>query len=251
MAEHKYEAVAAALRDRIVSGDLGWGDRLPSQDALCSEFAVSRIVVRNALDLLEAEGLIDRVQGGGAFVRRYQPLIRDASKHYRSNPGMPFAEEALAADRIPRYTHTTTVEPAPATIATRLQISEGDQVVHTDYVSYANDDPMMITRSYEPRALTLGTHVEFPEAGPFMTAGLVERFSEINLRPTSVTEELTCRMPRPSEVELLRLKPGTPIMLMTRFTVHDQGDARTVLETADILLDTSHYVLRNVTTVGS
>lgn len=248
--QHKYEEVAGALRDQIVTGSLGWGDRLPSQDVLCERFDVSRIVVRRALDILEAEGLIDRVQGGGAFVRRYQPLVRDASKHYKSNPGLPFAEEALAADRVPRYSHQTDVEPASEDIARRLDIPTASEVVHTDYVSYANDDPMMITRSYEPRAITGGTPIENPEWGPFMGAGLVERFSAINLRPTAVIEELTSRMPRPSELEELQVKPGTPVIAMTRYTVCERDGERTILETADILLDSSHYKLRNVTTVA-
>lgn len=247
--QHKYEEVANSLREQIVTEELGWGERLPSQEDICERFGVSRIVVRRALDILEAEGLIDRVQGGGAFVRRYQPLVRDASKHYRSNPGMPFAEEALAADRIPRYSHETRVEPAEEDIARRLDIPTGADVVRTDYVSYANDDPMMITRSFEPRSITGGTPIEQPEWGPLLGAGLIERFSSIDLRPTAVIEELTSRMPRPSEQEELQIKPGTPIILMKRFTVHEKGDGRTILETADILLDSSHYMLRNVTTV--
>lgn len=45
-----------------------------------------------------------------------------------------------------------------------------------------------------------------------MPAGLVERFRSIGLRPTTVVEELTCRMPRLSEQEQLQIEPGTPVM---------------------------------------
>src|ERR1700730_4952315 len=72
-AEHMYEQIATVLRDQITTGQLKPGARLPTQAMINEEYGVSRIVARRALDLLESEGLIDRVQGGGAFVRRYQP----------------------------------------------------------------------------------------------------------------------------------------------------------------------------------
>lgn len=52
-------------------------------------------------------------------------------------------------------------------------------------------------------------------------------------------------LPRPSETEALQLRPGTPIVIIARFTYH--GEA--VLETADILLDSHHYDLEYTTTV--
>lgn len=240
-----YEHIAAELRDQIVSGDLGWGERLPTQERLSELFGASRIVVRHALDILETEGLIDRVQGGGAFVRRYQPLVRRSAQHYRSDPGAPFAEEALAAERIPRYSHRTYPERVGAEVARRLGCEVGADVMRTDYVSYANDDPMMLVHSFEPLSITRGTVIERPEEGPYMGAGLIERFTAIGMRPTAVVERVRCRMPRPSETEALHLRPGTPVVIITRFTHHGE----TVLETADLLLDPHHYDLEYVTTV--
>ena len=108
------------------------------------------------------------MRGGGAFVRRYQPLVRRSALHYRSNPGAPFAEEALASERIPSYRHQTYPERASTDIATRLHIPVGADVMRTDYVSLANDEPMMIVDSYEPLAITKGTIIERPEEGPHM-----------------------------------------------------------------------------------
>jgi len=64
------EAVAAELRARILAGD---GDyRLPTQDQLVSEFGVSHPSVREAIRILETEGLVTVRRGnvGGAEVHR-------------------------------------------------------------------------------------------------------------------------------------------------------------------------------------
>lgn len=240
MSDHMYEQIADALREQMLSGRLQPGDRLPTQEALSETFDVSRIVARRALDILEAEGLIDRVRGGGAFVRRHQPLLRRSALHYKSNPGAPFAEEALASERIPRYSHNTFPERAAADIAARLKIPVGADVMRTDYVSYANDEPMMIVHSYEPLAITKGTIIERPEEGPHMGAGLVERFAAIGKRPSVVVERLKARMPRPSETQQLGLRPGTPVIIIGRTTYAEDN---TPLETADLLLDAHRFEL--------
>lgn len=64
------EMVAAILRDRILNGELKDGDALPAQDELLREFQVSKPSLREALGILEAEGLITVQRGnrGGAVV---------------------------------------------------------------------------------------------------------------------------------------------------------------------------------------
>lgn len=60
--------VVAGLKDKILSGDLEPGARLPSESELIDEFAVSRTVVREAVTRLRAEGLVETFQGRGSFV---------------------------------------------------------------------------------------------------------------------------------------------------------------------------------------
>jgi DNA-binding FadR family transcriptional regulator len=55
-----YEQLAALLRERITSGDLREGDRLPSETALAKQAGVSRSTVREALRILEQSGLVER-----------------------------------------------------------------------------------------------------------------------------------------------------------------------------------------------
>src|SRR2546430_4396158 len=65
-----YRRVVDALRHDIVDGRHAVGDRLPTEDALCRRFGVSRHTVREALRALRAEGLIESRQGAGTTVVR-------------------------------------------------------------------------------------------------------------------------------------------------------------------------------------
>jgi DNA-binding FadR family transcriptional regulator len=64
------EVIVEQIRLLIRTGQLTAGDRLPSERELCERFGVSRVTVREALRVLEANGLVDIRVGarGGAFV---------------------------------------------------------------------------------------------------------------------------------------------------------------------------------------
>ncbi|HTF08928.1 MAG TPA: GntR family transcriptional regulator [Asanoa sp.] len=66
------EMVAGVIRQRILDGEWRDGQLLPNQDALVAEFRVSRPSIREAMRILEAEGLITVRRGnvGGAVVHR-------------------------------------------------------------------------------------------------------------------------------------------------------------------------------------
>jgi DNA-binding FadR family transcriptional regulator len=65
---HRSAAVRERLTEEIDSGRIAPGDRLPTEQAMCAAFGVSRPVLREALSALHAEGLIVSRQGAGRFV---------------------------------------------------------------------------------------------------------------------------------------------------------------------------------------
>lgn len=64
----RYQEIAQALRERIRGGALEPGHRLDTQRQLAREFGVTLMTLRQALDLLEREGLIAPHHGRGTFV---------------------------------------------------------------------------------------------------------------------------------------------------------------------------------------
>src|SRR6201996_6885845 len=78
-----YEQLAGLLRERITSGDLRVGDRLPSETALAEQAGVSRSTVREALRILEQGGLVERASPRIMVVadRSEDPGFRELRQH--------------------------------------------------------------------------------------------------------------------------------------------------------------------------
>ncbi len=64
----RYIQLATLFRRRIESGEWPLGEQIPTVDELSAQYGVARATVRQALDTLEADGLIERSRGKGTFV---------------------------------------------------------------------------------------------------------------------------------------------------------------------------------------
>ena len=65
-----YAQLSELLRQRILRGIFKPGDRLPSAEELAKEFSLARVTVRQAIELLQRDGLVVARQGRGTFVQR-------------------------------------------------------------------------------------------------------------------------------------------------------------------------------------
>lgn len=64
----RYIQLATLFRRRVDSGQWPVGDQIPTVDVLAEEFGVARATIRQALGILESEGLVDRFRAKGTFV---------------------------------------------------------------------------------------------------------------------------------------------------------------------------------------
>lgn len=77
-----YMKIYESLLEKINSGELKEGDRIPTEMELAEEFQVSRITSRKALDVLSENGYITRTPGKGSFVTS----ISKKQEQNESNP---------------------------------------------------------------------------------------------------------------------------------------------------------------------
>ncbi len=145
--EPYYTFIARTVRQRILHGEYSAGDKLPSEEAMCKEFAVSRMTVRQALAELVNAGLIYRVKGIGAFVTTGQ-LERDLNSitgfHEEfHNLGLnPKSRVLVSERRLPtRYEQL------------RLGLTKYESVRFVRRIRYLTDVPMGV------QSLTVPIHV--------------------------------------------------------------------------------------------
>ena len=65
-----YMQVSEWIRENIYKGELGKGDRIPSENQIMEILQVSRGTVKKAVTMLVNEGLLVQVQGKGTFVKK-------------------------------------------------------------------------------------------------------------------------------------------------------------------------------------
>ena len=72
----KYELIADELRSGIYSGKYSGTGRLPTEGELVALYKVSRQTIRQALTILEQDGLIEKLQGSGSYITEYVKMSR-------------------------------------------------------------------------------------------------------------------------------------------------------------------------------
>lgn len=155
MKENKSKVLYSMVKDRlereIRQGKYKTGDKLPSEFQLCRDYQVSRTTVRLALQQLEMEGKVNKVQGVGSFVSRPK-IIQSLTTLTQS-----FADQMIAQNYKPHSkVQSVMVKPATQTIASQLQIACDDPVNEIIRIRYASDEPLQYETSYIPWKLAPG-----------------------------------------------------------------------------------------------
>ena len=143
----RYHQIAQTLRDRIVAGGHSSGKRLDNQRSLAREFGVTLMTLRQALDLLERDGLIARRHGLGTFVAR--PSIDYDILHLRALAG---DLSALGEDVATRFVRSYAAT-ADRGVAERLRLPERAGVFVLERLRLVDGEPVSFQASYLPAAL--------------------------------------------------------------------------------------------------
>jgi GntR family transcriptional regulator len=200
-AVHKHVQVREYVRGLIQGADPG--SPAPSERELVQYFGVARMTVRQALDALVSEGLLERVPGRGTFVARAKIDVQVRLSSYTEEMGRrgmkPGARTLLAR-----------MESAGPGVARALEITEGEKVVHWQRLRLADGVPMCIEDAYladnrVPRLLDQ----PLPES-------LYAELQRRDLLPTWGEDSVDAALARSDEADLLGVRERDPVLRIAR-----------------------------------
>lgn len=220
-----FRQIADQIRAAVVEGRLPEGARIPSESQLIEHYGVTRMTVRQALQLLQSEGLLVAEHGRGVFVRSRPPVLRLASGRFSRasrEAGLgAFSSEMIRLGRTPRQEvrEISEIKPPPF-VAERLGLDGRSRVLVRRRRMFADDVPLQLADSYIPVSIARGTALYEQDSGP---GGTYARIEEQGHRLVRATEELTARLPSLDERRLLGLASGIPVVRLIRTAFDSEG----------------------------
>jgi GntR family transcriptional regulator len=140
----RYVQVASVMRQRIDSGRWRTGDKISTIEELEAEFGVARITIRQAMDILREEGLVDAHQGRGTFISG-----RQKQKHWFNLANDLESVIESVRDNVLRVVHIEEDARAPL-------LQEGEGVPANGYtqlrsVQFSGDEPFAVVNLHLAR----------------------------------------------------------------------------------------------------
>ncbi|HSE72519.1 MAG TPA: GntR family transcriptional regulator [Nocardioidaceae bacterium] len=179
------------------------GSPAPSERELVQHFGVARMTVRQALDALVAEGLLERVPGRGTFVARAKIDVQVRLSSYTEEMqrrGMKPSSRTLLAR----------MEAAGPGVARALEISQGDKVVHWQRLRLADGVPMCLEDAYMADSIVPG-FLESP-----LPESLYVDLKRRDLMPTWGEDSVDADRARADEAQLLGIAEGASVLRIAR-----------------------------------
>lgn len=229
MADPLYVQIAADLRTRIVEGELASGTKL-TEPGLQAEFSrrgefastnVSRNTVRDAIDLLVLDGLVEKRPGQGTFVaERIKPFVTTLSGDQTGGESATYQSQVTRRGRgrtetIPR------VEIQSEAKAPQLKLATGEQVISRHQERSIDGKPYSMQTSYYPfsylaQAPLLATAAEIEEGA----VAYIQ--SRLDVKQTGWRDVLRVRPANAGEIEFFGLPvKSAPQVLEAIRTAYD------------------------------
>ncbi len=180
------------------------GSALPSERDLAERFGLARMTVRQAIDSLVGEEVLERVVGLGTFVRKpkldLQVKLTSYSEEMQRR-GMVPAAKVLSFEQI----------GASAFLARELQLEEGTPVVRFRRLLLADNEPMSVDENFIPAHRVPGLLDGEPPTSLYNVLserfGLVMEWGEDMIEATAAS---------PSTARLLHVDVGSPLLKIQR-----------------------------------
>jgi GntR family transcriptional regulator len=198
-----YTNLGEDIRSQICSGDLSPHDELPLERELSLTYGISSELVKQALDLLEGQGLIYTNRGAGIFVAAPKIEIGIEDKRRSTTTGQPLRMEILTAEK----------RPALLAQAGMFGIDPGTPILEVRRVVHHKDEALGVETTFWPS--TRWPRACSRELDSALWADLLE---ELAVHSAWTTRSLEAVVLDPDTSEPLGARPCTPGLALRRLT---------------------------------
>lgn len=215
-----YEQLKNDIQKKIISGDLKPEDQIPSERELVEKYNVSRITVRQAINLAEREGLVRRVHGVGTFVA--QPKIQQELSSLNNFQSTLMQQGLIASTKL----HNSQTVASDFHLSRLLNIPVMERVINLELIGCGDNSPIVYYNSYfsfsvgekmkkaAEDALDLGQ--------PFSTLDLYKMDQTLEYSPTHVEQTFEAQAADSLLADILEVKEGFPLFRVSSIVYQDQ-----------------------------
>lgn len=200
----RYQQIADELRSRLAS--VGAGQVLPSESDLSTEFGVSRVTIRRALEILREHGLVDARQGFGWYVAG-EPL-RQRLDELDTIEGQLERRGIKPERRVIEFAYRA----APPRVA---RVLGTDQVLRVKRINLADGEPFALVTVWCPADLAQHLSRRDIEQHPF--------YEMLDVHVRGATQTIGADSVDGTDADLLGVPPSSPVLRCERITTDVSG----------------------------
>ncbi|MBS9337059.1 GntR family transcriptional regulator [Fructobacillus parabroussonetiae] len=211
MAIPRYIEIHNEIRQRIAAGEWKTNKRLPAERELAAAFNVSRMTLRQAIQTLVDEGILERRVGSGTFVAEKKVSERAL--------GVTSFTELM--NKSGRHAQSVTVSYKVTTPSVsemdHLKLKAEDEVLVMERLRLGDDEPILLEQTTLPVKLVNN----FTRSK--LTDSLYKTLIDAGIQPGRAEQTITASLATERQAALLEIKRGDPI-LSVRQVSYDQQD---------------------------
>ena len=199
----KYQIIANEIENNIYSNDLPQGTKLPTVEALASEYKVSKSTIVKAIEYLVARKIVYQLQGSGIFVRR-----RNRTGYINLNVTQGFTT-SLKEFNITSKVLDFNLIKANKEIAELIECDVNDDIYLIKRLRYIDDEIMCYEEAYYKKSIVpylnkeiaTGSIFEYLQTALNLNLGFSDRYLHLEKLDNNLAN-------------LLNLAPNDPAMIV-------------------------------------
>ncbi|MEO8646051.1 GntR family transcriptional regulator [Pseudomonas sp.] len=202
-----YQRLRDHLAEQIANNRWRPGEAIPTEAALSAEYQLSTGTVRKAVDALVSEGILERQQGRGTFIRRPQ---------FQSSLFRFFRFQTASGERQVPESRILSIEPvaAPSAVAQALGLPVESPVIRIVRVRLLDVQPVLAEEIWLPRnRFEALLEIDLSRKGPL----LYPIYEEVCAQVVAYAEEtLTAESVNEVHARLLQVPINSPVVVIER-----------------------------------